>query len=204
MNNMKYTVMQPSAMLNPTPVVLVSCADRKQPANRNMVTLAWAGTVNSDPPMVSISVRKERYSHGLIADSGEFVVNLVDEKMARATDFCGVKSGRDTDKEKETGLRYMTADNMETAPAVSGAPVSLCCKVRKILELGSHDMFLGEIISVMVREDLLDDNGSLHLEKAGLIAYSHGLYQKLGDVIGFFGWSVAREEVFERRMNAYR
>ena len=93
---------------------------------------------------------------------------------------------------------------MQTAPAVSGAPISLCCKVRRILELGSHDMFLGEIVSVMVRDDLLDESGSLHMEKAGLIAYSHGLYQKLGDVIGFFGWSVAREEVFERRMSVYR
>ncbi len=199
-----YKVMAPSTMLNPTPVVLVSCADPQNPEKRNMITLAWAGTINSEPPMVSISVRKERYSHPLIAGSGEFVINLVDEKMARATDLCGVKSGRDTDKAKESGLSYMTADKMNTAPAVQDAPVSLCCKVRQTVELGSHDMFLGEIVSVMIRDDLLDENGSLHLEKAGLIAYSHGLYQKLGEVIGFFGWSVAREEVLQRRMNAYR
>ena len=199
-----YKVMAPSTMLNPTPVVLVSCADPRNPEKRNMITLAWAGTINSEPPMVSISVRKERYSHPLIAGSGEFVINLVDEKMARATDLCGVKSGRDTDKAKESGLSYMTADKMNTAPAVQDAPVSLCCKVRQTVELGSHDMFLGEIVSVMIRDDLLDENGSLHLEKAGLIAYSHGLYQKLGEVIGFFGWSVAREEVLQRRMNAYR
>ena len=204
MSNADYRVMPPSTMLNPTPVVLVSCADPEHPENRNMVTLAWAGTINSEPPMVSVSVRKERYSHGLITASGEFVVNLVDEPMARAVDFCGVKSGRDTDKARETGLAYMPADGLATAPAVRGAPVSLCCRVRQTLELGSHDMFLGEIVSVMIRKDLLDDNGSLHLEKAGLIAYSHGLSQKLGDVIGFFGWSVAREEVFERRMSAYR
>ena len=204
MNNTEYTVMPPSTMLSPTPVVLVSCAEMNHPENRNMITLAWTGTINSEPPMVSVSVRKERYSHDLIADSGEFVVNLVDEKLAHATDFCGVKSGRDTDKARETGLAYMPAFNLDTAPAVSGAPVSLCCKVRKKIELGSHDMFLGEIVSVMVRRDLLDAGGSLHLEKAGLIAYSHGLYQKLGEVIGFFGWSVAREEVFERRMKAYR
>ena len=199
-----YKVMAPSTMLNPTPVVLVSCADPQNPEKRNMITLAWAGTINSEPPMASISVRKERYSHPLIAGSGEFVINLVDEKMARATDLCGVKSGRDTDKAKESGLSYMTADKMNTAPAVQDAPVSLCCKVRQTVELGSHDMFLGEIVSVMIRDDLLDENGSLHLEKAGLIAYSHGLYQKLGEVIGFFGWSVAREEVLQRRMNAYR
>ena len=199
---LKYTVLPPSTMLNPVPVVLVSCADPENPERKNMITLAWAGTVNSEPPMVSISVRKERYSHDLIAGSGEFVVNLVDEGMCRAVDFCGVRSGKDVDKAAETGLTYMPAETMKIAPAVSGAPVSLSCKVRQMLELGSHDLFIGEVTSVMVRDDLLDENGTLHLEKAKLVAYSHGLYQKLGDVMGFFGWSVARPEVLERRMNA--
>ena len=197
----EYVTLNPSTMLCPTPVVLVSCADRE---TRDLVTGAWAGTVNSEPPMVSVSLRKDRYSHGLISNSGEFVVNLVDEALARATDFCGVRSGRDLDKAKETGLGYAPADGMETAPRVCGAPVSLSCKVRQVLELGSHDMFIGEIIAVSVREDLLDEKGSLHLEKAGLVAYSHGLYQKLGGVMGFFGWSVARPEVFEKRMKEYR
>lgn len=204
MSENTYRILPPSTMLNPAPVVLVSCADPKAPEKKNMITLAWAGTVNSEPPMVAIGVRKERYSHDLIAESGEFVVNLTDEKMSRSVDYCGVKSGLDTDKAKETGLRYMKADGLETAPAVEGAPVSLCCRVRQQAELGSHDMFLGEVVSVMVREDLMDENGKLHLEKAGLIVYSHGLYQKLGDVLGFFGWSVAREDVFERRMKDYR
>ena len=199
---LKYTVLPPSTMLNPVPVVLVSCADPENPERKNMITLAWAGTVNSEPPMVSISVRKERYSHDLIAGSGEFVVNLVDEGMCRAVDFCGVRSGKDVDKAAETGLTYMPAETMKIAPAVSGAPVSLSCKVRQMLELGSHDLFIGEVTAVMVRNDLLDENGTLHLEKAKLVAYSHGLYQKLGDVMGFFGWSVARPEVLERRMNA--
>ena len=204
MSKPEYTLLPPSTLLCPTPVVLVSCADPEQPGKPDMVTVAWAGTVNSEPPMVSVSLRKDRFSHGLITASGEFVVNLADEKMARALDFCGVRSGRDTDKAKETGLSYMPANGMETAPAVSGAPLSLCCKVRQTLELGSHDMFIGEIVSVMVRSDLLDADGKLHMEKAGLIAYSHGLYQKLGDVIGFFGWSVAREDVYQRRMSDYR
>ena len=204
MSKPEYTLLPPSTLLCPTPVVLVSCADPKQPGKPDMVTAAWAGTVNSEPPMVSVSLRKDRFSHGLITASGEFVVNLADEKMARALDFCGVRSGRDTDKAKETGLSYMPANGMETAPAISGAPLSLCCKVRQTLELGSHDMFIGEIVSVMVRSDLLDADGKLHMEKAGLIAYSHGLYQKLGDVIGFFGWSVAREDVYQRRMSDYR
>ncbi len=198
-----YTPLPPSTLLNPVPVVLVSCADPRNPEKKNMITLAWAGTVNSDPPMVSVSIRKERYSHDLIADSGEFVVNLVDESMCRAVDFCGVRSGRDVDKAAETGLAYMPADTMSVAPAVAGAPVSLSCKVRRVLELGSHDLFLGEVTSVLVRDDLLDSAGSLRLEKARLIAYSHGLYQKLGDVLGFFGWSVARPEVFEKRMKSY-
>ena len=204
MSRNTYRILPPSTMLNPAPAVLVSCADPENPEKKNMITLAWAGTVNSEPPMVAIGVRKSRYSHGLIDASGEFVVNLTDEKMSRAVDFCGVRSGRDTDKAGETGLKYMKAEGMTVAPAVEGAPVSLCCRVRQRTELGSHDLFLGEVVSVMVREDLMDESGKLHLEKAGLIVYSHGLYQKLGSVLGFFGWSVARKEVFERRMKDYR
>ena len=200
----EYVSLNPSTMLNPTPVVLVSCGEKDHPENRDLVTLAWAGTVNSDPPMVSVSIRKERYSHGLISSSGEFVVNLVDEKLAKATDFCGVRSGRDLDKAKELGLVLAGADGMETAPRVDGAPVSLSCKVRQVLELGSHDMFLGEVVAVAVRKDLLDEKGALHLEKAGLVAYSHGLYHKLGEVMGFFGWSVARPEVLKKRMAEWK
>ena len=204
MGNDGYVSLSPSTMLNPTPVVLVSCAENDNPENRDMVTVAWAGTVNSEPPIVSVSLRKERYSHGLIEASGEFVVNIPDESMCKAVDFCGVRSGRDTDKSRETGLRYIPAENMSVAPAVDGAPVSLSCRVKQVIPLGSHDMFLGEVVAVRVRKDLIDEKGGLHLEKAKLIAYSHGLYQKLGDVMGFFGWSVARAEVLEKRMARYR
>ena len=200
----EYVSINPSTMLCPAPVVLVSCAEKGNPARKDLVTVAWAGTVNSEPPMVSVSLRKERYSHGLVEGSGEFVVNLVDEALAKATDFCGVRSGRDTDKAKELGLTLLPAEGMETAPRVDGAPVSLSCKVRQVLELGSHDMFIGEVTGVSVRKDLLDDKGALHLEKAGLVAYSHGLYHRLGEVMGFFGWSVARPEVLEKRMKEYR
>ena len=200
----EYVSMNPSTMLNPTPVVLISCGEKGNPANRDLVTLAWAGTVNSEPPMVSVSVRKERYSHGMISGSGEFVVNLVDEALAKATDFCGVRSGRDLDKASALGLKLIPAEGMETAPRVDGAPASLSCKVRQVLELGSHDMFLGEITAVSVRKDLLDENGALHLEKAGLVAYSHGLYHRLGEVMGFFGWSVARPEIYEKRMKSFQ
>ncbi len=200
----EYVSINPSTMLCPTPVVLVSCADREHPEIRDLVTVAWAGTVNSEPPMLSVSLRKERYSHGLISRSGEFVVNLVDEDLVKATDFCGVKSGRDIDKAKELGLTLVPAEGMEAAPRVDGAPVSLSCKVKQVLELGSHDMFLAEIVGVTVRKDLLDEKGALHLEKAGMIAYSHGLYQRVGEVLGFFGYSVARPEVLAKRMEALR
>lgn len=204
MKSAEYMPFPPATLLNPTPVVLVSCADREDPERRDMVTAAWVGTVNSEPPVVSVSLRPERYSHGLIAASGEFVVNLVDEKMCRAVDFCGVRSGRDLDKAAETGLRYRKAEGLEIAPAVDGVPVSLSCRVRQRIPLGSHDLFLGDVIAVGVRKDLVDEQGTLRLERARLIAYSHGLYQKLGDVMGFFGWSVAREEVFRKRMARYR
>ena len=203
MNPKEYVSLQAGTMLNPTPVVLVSCAEKDHPERKNMVTLAWAGTINSDPPMVSVSIRKERYSHDMIQESGEFVVNLVDEDMCKAVDFCGVRSGRDVDKAKATGLRYCSAEGMETAPAVDGAPASLSCRVKQMIELGSHDMFLGEIVAVRIRKDLMDEKGSLHMEKARLVAYSHGLYHQMGSVMGFFGYSVARPEVLERRMKEY-
>ena len=200
----KYRELAPATLLSPTPVVLVSCGDAADPEKKNILTIAWAGVVNSEPPTVSISVRPERYSYSMIKDSGEFVVNLVDENLSRATDFCGVRSGKDTNKAKETGLVYVPAPGMKTAPAVDGAPLSLSCRVRQVIPLGSHDMFLGEVVAIRAREDLMDEKGALHLEKAKLVAYSHGLYQKLGDVTGFFGWSVARPEVFDRRMGEYK
>ena len=199
-----YVSLPPATMLNPTPVVLVSCAEKGRPENRNLVTVAWAGTVNSEPPMVSISLRKERYSHDLVEQSGEFVVNLVDEPLSRAADFCGVRSGRKVDKAREMGLTYREAEGMEIAPALEGAPVSLSCRVKQMIPLGSHDLFLGEVIAVQVREDLLDERGSLQLNRARLVAYNHGLYQRLGEVIGFFGWSVSRRDVYERRMALYK
>ena len=148
MDSSRYLSLSPSTMLNPTPVVLVSCADRDHPEKRNLITVAWACTVNSEPPMVSVSIRKSRYSHDLILRSGEFVVNLADEDMCRAVDFCGVRSGRDLDKAAAAGLTYMPGEKMDYAPAVCGAPVCLSCRVRQTLELGSHDMFLAEVTAV--------------------------------------------------------
>lgn len=199
---MEYVNVAPATMLSPAPAVLVSCGDTS--GKQNMVTVAWAGTVNSEPPMVSISLRRDRYSHGLITVSGEFVINLTDEAMLKAVDFCGVRSGRDLDKAAETGLRYVPAEGMRTAPGVAGAPVRLSCLVRQRLELGSHDMFVAEVVAVQVRADLVDERGAIHLEQGRLVAYSHGLYQRMGQVLGFFGYSVAREQVLNRRMAEFR
>ena len=189
-------------MLYPLPAVLVT--SRSASGEDDVCTVAWAGTVCTSPAMVSISLKPSRLSYQYIRETGVFGINLTTEELAYATDYCGVRSGRDTDKSRETGLRYVPAENLEIAPAVDGAPVSLSCRVRQVIPLGSHDMFLGEVVAVRVRKDLVDEKGSLHLEKAHLIVYSHGLYQKLGDVMGFFGWSVAREEVRKKRMAQYR
>ncbi len=188
-------VWKPSTLLNPVPAVMVTCADSA--GKPNIITLAWAGTINSEPPMLSISVRKERYSHGLIMDKGMFVVNLATEKLAFATDFCGVKSGRDTDKFAATGLTPEKASFVEV-PTIKESPVSLECIVRNRLELGSHDMFIAEIVAVDVEESLLDDKGKLHIDKAGLICYSHGHYWTLGQSLGYFGYSVTKKKDVQR------
>ena len=200
----KFRTFDPCTLLSPVPAVMVSCRSTAEGARPNIITIAWAGTVNSDPPMVSVSVRKERFSHDLIARSGEFVVNLVDEARCRALDYCGVRSGRDTDKFADMGLTTMPAVHMQYAPAIAECPAYLACKVEKVVELGSHDMFIGRGVGVQVRDDLFDEDGSLHLERAGLVGYSHGVYQKNERVLGFFGYSVARPDVLERRMKPYR
>ena len=198
-----FRTFDPCTLLAPVPAVMVSCAGKEAGARPNIITIAWAGTVNSDPPMVSVSVRKNRFSHHIIKESGEFVVNLVDQERCKAVDFCGVRSGKDVDKWQACGLTPMPAIGMEHAPAIAECPAYLACKVRQVLELGSHDMFVGEVVGVQVRDDLFAADGSLHLEKAGLVAYNHGVYQRTAEVMGFFGYSVARPEVLARRMKQY-
>lgn len=171
---------------------MVTCYDNS--GRPNIITLAWAGTINSEPPMLSISVRKERYSYGFIKDKGVFAVNLPVEKLVFATDLCGVKSGRDTDKFKLTGLTPEKA-SMVDAPIIKECPVALECVVKNRLELGTHDLFIAEIVAVDIEESLLDEKGKLHIEKAGLICYSHGNYWTLGKSLGFFGYSVAGKKV---------
>lgn len=193
---MSKLIWKATTLLNPVPVVMVTCIDEK--GKPNIITLAWAGTINSEPPMLSISVRKERYSHKLIKDKGQFAVNLTTEKLTEAADFCGVRSGREVDKFMEMALTPEKASKIEV-PLIKESPVNLECTVKNVIELGSHDLFIAEIEAVNVDEALLDERGKLHLDKAGLICYSHGEYWTLNKALGFFGYSVASPEVLMRR-----
>ncbi len=196
-----------SAILNPVPVVMVSCAGKditSEEGRPNIITIAWAGTINSEPPMVSISVRKSRLSHKLISQTGEFVINLVNKGLAKSCDYCGVKSGRDEDKFSACGLTAVKAKGLEYAYAISEAPVSISCKVKSVSELGSHDMFIAEVVAVTADSYLMDENGKLCLDKAKLVAYNHGEYFLLGEKIGFFGYSLASDDIFEKRMGYSR
>lgn len=192
---------KPSTILNPVPAVLVSCADKQ--GRPNAITVAWAGTINSNPPMLSISIRKERYSHGLIKEKGQFVVNLTTEALAFATDFCGVKSGRDVDKFQHLKLNTLKASVVDV-PLIKESPINIECEVKQILELGSHDMFIAEIVAVNVDEELLNKDGKLCIERAGLICYSHGEYWSLKKSLGYFGYSVTKRKNIKRRRNSNR
>jgi len=182
---------KPGNMLYPVPAVMVSCKSGNEKAN--IITVAWAGTVCSDPAMVSISIRPDRHSHHIILESREFVINLVTEKLTRACDWCGVRSGRDYDKFKEMNLHEYYSDLMET-PAIEESPVNIWCRITKIEELGSHDMFIAKVVGVSVDDAYMDDKGRFALEKTGLITYSHGEYYGLGKKLGKFGYSVKKRD----------
>ncbi len=187
---------KPGNMLYPVPAVMVSC---KRPGEKtNIITVAWAGTICSDPAMVSISVRPDRYSHDIIEESGEFVINLVNEKLTRACDWCGVRSGKDFDKFKEMKLTEFKSDFLDT-PSIDESPVNIYCKVKKIEKLGSHDMFIAEVTGVTVDEKYMDEKGRFDLRAAGLIAYSHGEYFALGNKLGKFGYSVKKPASKKKR-----
>ena len=176
-------------MLYPVPAVMVSCArlDEKP----NIITVAWAGTVCSSPAMLSISVRRERYSYDIIKETGNFVVNLVDKDLVYATDYCGIKSGRDTDKFEAMKLTPLPSQHI-SAPGIAESPVNLECKVTQVIPLGTHDLFLAEIVGVTVDEKYMDENGKFHLNDAKLVSYSHGEYYELGKKLGTFGYSVKK------------
>ena len=182
---------KPGKMLYPLPAVMVSAGDKA--GNTNIITIAWTGTICTNPAMLYISVRPERYSYDMIRESGEFVVNLTTEALAKVTDYCGVRSGRDVDKWKETGLTPGKANELSYAPIIDECPVNIECKVTEVKELGSHHMFMAEVVSVQVDDKYLDETGKFCLNETGLLAYSHGEYLGLGEQIGTFGYSVKKK-----------
>lgn len=185
-------IWKPGNMLYPLPVVMVSVADRD--GKPNIITVAWVGTVCTNPPMVSISLRPERYSSPIIKDTGEFVINLTTRQLAFATDYCGVKSGREVDKFKELGLTPLSAKEVR-APLIAESPVNIECRVERRDQLGSHDLFVAEVVAVHVDDRYMDARGGFHLEDARPIVYSHGEYYCLGEKLGRFGYSIQKNSV---------
>jgi len=183
---------KPGTMIYPLPVVLVSCGETSE--EYNLITIAWTGTISSDPPMCYISLRPARHSYEIIKRTGEYVINLTTEKLARATDWCGVRSGKKFNKWKKTGLTPGPAMIVK-APVITEAPISIECKVKDIMNLGSHHMFISEVVNVIADEQFIDPGtGAFSFKKADPICYSHGHYLKVGDPIGKFGWSVEKKK----------
>lgn len=195
MNTSDKTKLKGGAILAPVPAVIVTCGSVEKP---NALTIAWTGTLNTIPPKTYISVRPERYSYDLIKESGEFVINLTTKDLVRATDYLGVRSGKNEDKLKNLGLT-VSAANEVLAPVLDASPVSIECRVSDVIPLGSHDMFVADVMCVNVASELINEKGRICLEKAGLIAYSHGEYFALGEKLGSFGYSVKKPVKKKRR-----
>ena len=189
-------IWKPGNFIYPVPAVVVSCQDRE--GRKNLVTAAWPGTVCTNPPMAYVSVRPERYSYHMLRETEEFVINLTTEAMARDVDFCGVKSGRDVDKWRETGLTPGEASAVK-APIVLESPVNVECQVTEVLELGSHHMFLALVKAILVDEVLMDEKGRFCFEEARPLAYSHGAYCGLSEAIGSFGYSIRKKSTKTRK-----
>ena len=183
-------IWKPGNMLYPLPVVMVSMVDGQN--RTNIITIAWAGTVCTNPPMVSISVRPERYSYHMLKETGEFVINLTTEELLEATDYCGVASGRDVNKWEKMNLTPIPSEKV-SVPAVAESPINIECKVTEVKELGTHHMFIAEVVNVRADEKYMDEKGKFHLEHSKPIAYSHGTYFSLGEELGKFGYSVRKK-----------
>lgn len=177
-------------MLNPVPAVMVSLADAE--GNANIITIAWAGTINTNPPMVSISVRPERYSCPILQDTGEFVINLTNKELVRACDYCGVTSGRNVNKFEKLGLTKLPMDQVK-CPGIAESPVNIACKVVETKKLGSHILFLAQVVSVTVDDQYIDEKGKFRINESGLVCYSHGEYFLMGEKLGSFGYSIRRK-----------
>ena len=187
---------KPGNMLYPLPAVMVSVTDGQ--GNDNIITVAWTGTICTNPPMDYISVRPSRYSYEMLKKTGEFVINLTTEELAFATDYCGVRSGRDVDKFKEAHLTKEPAQFVK-APMIKESPVSIECRVTEVKELGSHHMFLAEVLAVHAQQEYIDKNNKFQLNKAKPIVYSHGEYLGTGKSLGTFGYSVKKRKKQEKR-----
>lgn len=188
----KHISWKPGTMIYPLPAALISCGSSEE--DYNLITLSWMGTICTNPPMCYISVRPERHSYHIIKENGEFVINLTNEEMAYATDWCGVKSGRDFNKFKEMKLTAVPGEKVK-APVIAESPLAIECKVKEIIPLGSHDMFIADVVNVQADSQFIDPvTDKFDLEKAKLIAYSHGHYYKLGEEIGKFGWTVEKKK----------
>lgn len=181
---------KPGNMLNPVPAVMVSVTDKE--GKSNIITVAWAGTVCTNPPMVSISVRPSRYSYQILEETGEFVINLTNESLVKACDYCGVVSGRDVDKFAKTGLTPIPMEHVH-AMGIEESPVNMECKITEKRELGSHTMFIAEVVGVTVDDRYMDETGKFHINESGLVMYSHGEYFALGKKLGKFGYSVKKK-----------
>lgn len=182
---------KPGTMIYPLPAVLVSCGASEE--EWNMLTVAWTGTICSDPAMCYISIRPERHSYSIIKKRMEFTINITTADMAEATDWCGVRSGKDFNKWDATGLTPIAGEKV-ASPTIEQSPLSIECRVKSIMNLGSHDMFIAEVLNVRADERYIDpDTGRFSLEKSGIMAYSHGFYYELGELIGKFGFSVKKK-----------
>lgn len=176
-------------MLNPVPAVMVSVSDGN--GKNNIITVAWAGTICTNPPMLSISVRPERYSYEMIKSTKEFVVNLTTKDLVRACDYCGVTSGRDVDKFEKMKLTPIKLPNV-SVPGIKESPVNIECRVKKIEELGSHTMFIADVVGVTVDDEYMDEKGKFNINNTGLVMYSHGEYFVMGEKLGKFGYSIKK------------
>lgn len=192
---MSKVIWKPGTFIYPLPVVMVSCGDMEK---SNIITVAWTGIINTDKPMCYISVRKERYSHDIIKKNEEFVINLTNKDLVYATDWCGVKTGAKVDKFKEIKLTKEKAKFVK-CPLIKESPVSIECKVKEVRELGSHDMFMAEILSIDADESYIDDKGAFDITKCNLITYANGKYFTLGKQVGKFGYSVAKKNKKKKR-----
>jgi len=187
---MSKTKWKGGALLAPVPPALITCGTVDTP---NVMTAAWTGILNTHPPKTYVSIRPSRHSYGLIKESGEFVINLTTKELVRAADFCGVRSGKDTDKFAACSITAEPSSEIN-APSLAESPLSRECRVTDIIPLGTHDMFMADIVAVTVREELISADGKLHLDKCGLVAYAHGEYYELGKKLGFFGFSVQKKK----------